>query len=68
MDKLTMKTPVICHTSLDTGRLETWPTEMYNPKVGDYVKGATGLELRIVQIIHHTNKNGEAELLIELNK
>lgn len=59
---------VICHTTLDVGQLETWPSVMYNPQIGDSVKGKTGLILKIVSIIHHVNKDGEYELLIELNK
>lgn len=43
----------ICHTNVDEGKTLTWPTEFVAlPRVGEYVKAANGLCLKIVSITH----------------
>ena len=44
---------VFCRTNLDKGRQQLWPNKMAaRPVIGDSVRSKSGLELRIVSIIH----------------
>jgi len=67
-----MKTPVICHTNLDGYESEIWPKFMYNPQIGDRVRGKSGRELIICGRTHIALLNGmqdnEEWLSIELTK
>jgi hypothetical protein len=47
-----MLIPVSCHTNLDECKGLSWPTSMYNPKVGDTVEAKCGRRLYIVGITH----------------
>jgi len=69
---------VRCHTNLDEGHREEWPTHLYNPKVGDFVRAKSGRTFKIHRITHlyndtalglaHTQYNvGDVMLEIELN-
>lgn len=46
---------VRCHTNLDEGRQEQWPTHIYNPKIGDFVRAKSGKRMRIIGITHLYN-------------
>lgn len=67
-----MKTPVICHTSLDGFESEIWPKYMYNPQIGDRVRGKSGRELIICGRTHGSlfikGDVNEEYLIIELTK
>jgi len=49
---------VRCHTNLDRFAKENWPTQMHNPKVGDWVESESGKRLLIESIVHlYDNQN-----------
>jgi hypothetical protein len=42
-----------CHTNIDDGRRETWPTDFVTcPKIGDYVEAESGYQLVVCTIYH----------------
>ena len=57
--------PVICRTNLDDFKRETWPNRMYNPKVGDFVKGNKGV-LEIFRITHCYNPSYQHPYYLEI--
>ena len=61
---------VTCFTNIDDLNREEWPTEFAcRPMIGDTVRSAIGVQLKIVQIIHTVHRQGrEAHLMIELHR
>ena len=48
---------VFSRTNLDKGSQESWPVKMAaRPVVGDSVRSASGMELRVVSITHKMSK------------
>lgn len=67
-----MPVSVFCFTNIDDFKHEDWPAHMVcRPMVGDYVRSASGQQLKVIQVTHQIagdQLNDPAPILkVELN-
>jgi len=63
-----------CHTNVDAGRNQEWPTDfVYPPKLGESVRSEGGYTLKVVDLTHCVERSKPERtlipyVLVELNQ